>query len=93
MTQLMEESREARGLMWIVAAAQDMHYGLRLMRRTPGFAAAATLTLALGIGATTAIFSVVYGVLLVLFAVAIAACGLPARRAAGVDPSVALRAE
>jgi len=64
MTQLMEESREARGLMWIVAAAQDMHYGLRLMRRTPGFAAAATLTLALGIGATTAIFSVVYGVLL-----------------------------
>jgi len=64
MTQLMEESREARGVTWIVAAAQDMQYGLRLMRRTPGFAAAATLTVALGIAATTAIFSVVYGVLL-----------------------------
>jgi putative ABC transport system permease protein len=64
MAQLMEESREARGVMWIVAAAQDMRYGLRLMRRTPGFAAAAMLTVALGIGATTAMFSVVYGVLL-----------------------------
>jgi putative ABC transport system permease protein len=64
MTQLIEESRDARGIVWLVALAQDMRYGLRLMRRMPGFAAATILTVALGIGATTAMFSVVYGVLL-----------------------------
>ena len=62
--QLVEESRDARGVAWIVAAMADMRYGVRLLRRAPGFAAAATLTVALGIGATTAMFSVVYGVLL-----------------------------
>ena len=63
-TQLVEESRDARGVMWIANALQDLKYGVRLMRRSPGFAAAAMLTIALGIGATTAMFSVVYGVLL-----------------------------
>ena len=53
-----------RARTYLAAAAQDISYGLRLMRRTPGFAAAATLTVALGLGATTAMFSVVYGVLL-----------------------------
>src|SRR5262245_55196581 len=52
--QLTEESRDARGVAWLANALQDFKYGMRLMRRAPAFSIAATLTIALGIGATTA---------------------------------------
>ncbi|HVT38642.1 MAG TPA: permease prefix domain 1-containing protein, partial [Gemmatimonadaceae bacterium] len=59
-----ERFREARPAQWLEALVQDMYFGLRFMRRNPWFTLVAALTLALGIGASTAVFSVVKSALL-----------------------------
>ena len=59
-----EEVRDARGVTFWDNLVQDVRYGVRSLRRSPGYALAAIVTLGLGIGANTAIFGVVNGVLL-----------------------------
>ncbi|MDQ3418876.1 MAG: ABC transporter permease [Acidobacteriota bacterium] len=62
--QLGEACRDARGLAWWDALRSDTRYAVRQMRKRPGFSAAAVVTLALGVGATAAVFAVVDTVLL-----------------------------
>ncbi len=66
--QVKEACRDARGTRWVEDLPRDARYGLRTLRQQPGFACVALLTLALGTGAATVMFTLINGVLLKPFA-------------------------
>jgi predicted permease len=62
--QISEACREARGTLWLESIIQDVRYAVRTMWQSPGFTVAAVITLALGMGANTAMFTLIDAVLL-----------------------------
>jgi predicted permease len=64
MEQIKEECRDARGVRFLEYVMQDVRFGLRSLRKSPGFTVVAILTLTLGIGVNTALFTIVHGVVL-----------------------------
>src|ERR1700722_3340307 len=64
MEQIKEDCRESRGTLWLESIVQDVRFGLRQLRSSPGFTFIAILSLTLGIGANTAIFTLLNAILL-----------------------------
>jgi predicted permease len=64
MDQVKEECRESRGTMWLESLANDIRFGLRQLLKSPGFSIIAIVSLALGIGANTAIFTLLDAIML-----------------------------
>src|SRR6202023_2680963 len=62
--QIKEDCRQSRGTMWLESLVQDVRYGLRQLRKSPGFTFVAILSLPLGIAANTAIFTLLNAILL-----------------------------
>lgn len=62
--QTKEKCRDARRVNWIEDFVQDLHFGLRMLRKSPGFTSAVVLTIALGVGANTAIFTLIDALML-----------------------------